>query len=144
MLICDPGRKDRRKPSGHWVQRPCRRNRHRRRHWSSSETVVPYRPASRQMGLTLAIPYLKRSSTGFAVAESRPIRTRAAVTCDSVVLFGYSGDAQCRGIFIPEFCIYIHGSRPQLGQGQLRLDGQDLPRNLRGLVLSSQFNEAYR
>jgi hypothetical protein len=60
------------------------------------------------------------------------------------VLFGYSSDAQCRRIFAPEFCVYKHDARPQPGQRQLRLDGQDFPRNLRGFAPSPLFDETHR
>jgi hypothetical protein len=31
-------------------------------------------------------------------------------------LFGYSGDPQCRGILVPDFTLYHHGSAAQPGQ----------------------------
>jgi hypothetical protein len=40
-----------------------------RRNKTPGVAIRPYRPASREMSLMLAIPYPKRSSTGFEKAE---------------------------------------------------------------------------
>jgi len=54
---------------GHWVQPGVLAEGQGRSHQSRSETVGPYRPASREMSLMLAIPYPKRFRTGFEKAE---------------------------------------------------------------------------
>jgi hypothetical protein len=66
-----PGPKDQRKPSAHWVQRTCRRDRHQRTIRSAAKQLSPIGPASRGSHVRGARWQFARTDfakTGFAAA----------------------------------------------------------------------------